>query len=179
MTRVSRVRARVVSVVLVLASGCAADATTRIEAEPTSERRVGEWTFFRFGGGPPAPGQITDTVTVDVDTRAVTLSREHAGEPTKFTCAGVATDSERWRELAELLGSSAADAVIAHPDRLPRLMIDMGYFHATHAGVSVAVSDARREDEGDEAETLRKVQSLYGVLLADVLALPACKDAPG
>lgn len=84
----------------------------------------------------------------------------------------------RLRSFVELLTSSDAVSAIAHPERFPKLMIDAGYFHATHDDVTVAVSDVRREDEGDEAETLRKVQSLYGAVLADLLDLPACKDAP-
>lgn len=125
-----------------------------------STEAMGPWTLMLFRGGPPEPGQLTDTLEVDIDARRVKLTREKTGDPTPYVCDGV-LDGGALDRLAEALRAGDLRDALEHPDRIPSLAIDMGYFQASRGGVTIAVSDAFGKDGSDEAEALREVGSQF------------------
>lgn len=132
-------------------------------ANPSSIARVqGTYRLMRFAGGPPAPGQITDTTEIDVDTRRVTIRREVTGGA-PGSCELTAPDDAAWHDLIAAFADAGLASALANPDRIPRLPLDAGYFQCTRGAVTVAVSDIKRGDAESPLETaaIRNLQSAY------------------
>lgn len=137
---------------------------------------AGAWTFVRFRGGPPAPGQITDTVHLDGASRRVRVERNRASAGPDRSCEGVAPDGEAWRALAAALADADLQGALAQPERVPLLFLDAGYFTCGRGGVRVGVSDIDANDARAPRETaaLRRLQAAYERFHREVVALPAC-----
>jgi hypothetical protein len=134
---------------------------------------------MRFLGGPPARGQITDTIRLDpfATGRRVRIERNRAGISQDRACEVAASDDIVWAELSAALANADLEAALAHPDRMPGLVIDVGYFACTHTGARIAVSDDRRADSQAPREiaALRRVASAYDHVVAEITSQAACE----
>ena len=65
---------------------------------------------------------------------------------------------------------------ITHPERVPLLPLDVGYFACQHGRARIAVSDHRNNDAAAPRETaaLRRLQTAYERFHREVVALPEC-----
>jgi hypothetical protein len=163
-------------------NACHTDARgTGARDDQRSHRAVsaGEWTLMHFLGGPPAQGQITDTIRLDpaATGRRVRIERNRAGVAQDRTCEVVASDDAVWAELSAALADADLEAALAHPDRMPGLLIDVGYFSCTHRDARIAVSDHRGADSKAPREivALRRLASAYDHLVAEVTAQSGCE----
>jgi hypothetical protein len=143
---------------------------------------TGEWTLMRFLGGPPSAGQITDTTRLDpgAGSRHIRINRNRAGTSPDRSCEADAPDDPAWADFLAALADPNLEGGLVHPDRLPPLVIDAGYFACTHGGTRIAVSDAQGVAGDSSASVaamaaLRRLESAYQRVLAAVTALPACK----
>ena len=167
--------------VALVACHAAVDASAdRRPAPPVSPAPAvpaGEWTLMRFLGGPPAPGQITDTLHLDpaATRRHVRVERSRAGVSPDRVCELDASEDGAWSELLAALADGDLQDALAHPDRMPGLVLDAGYFACTHAGTRIAISDARNPANAPrETAALARLDSAYERVLAEVTAQPAC-----
>lgn len=153
-------------------------------ALPRARVSGGEWTMMRFLGGPPASGQITDTARLDpgAGSRHVRIERNRAGITPDGHCETDAPDDAAWADLLAALADPGLAGALAHPERLPLLMLDAGYFACTHAGTRIALSDFQAELPGAAPattaalEALRRLAGAYQRVLGEVTALPACRS---
>jgi len=137
---------------------------------------AGEWTFMRFLGGPPHVGQITDTLRVDGGSRGVRVERNRASAGPDRTCEVTAPDGEAWRALVAAANDPDLQDALTHPERVPLLPLDVGYFACQHGRARIAVSDHRDGDAAAPRETaaLRRLQTAYERFHREVVALPEC-----
>jgi hypothetical protein len=167
---------RAAAVLLLALAACASGAPPRPSPSAVAVQ-PGAWTMMRFLGGPPADGQITDTTTVDpARDHRVRVARNRAGAPADTACGADAPDDGAWRDLLAAMADPDLAAGLAHPDHVPPLLIDVGYFACAHGGVRIAVSDLGVNDARAprEATALRRLSSAYQRVHDEVVALPAC-----
>jgi hypothetical protein len=170
------------TVVLAITS-CAGGEAPAAGAQGRSKVANGEWTMMRFLGGPPASGQVTDTLRLDpgAGSRHVRIERNRAGMTPDRSCEADASDDAAWGELLAALADPGLAGGLAHPDRVPLLVMDAGYFACTHAGTRIALSDlqavlpAAAPETTAAIEALRRLAGAYQRVLAEVAALPTCK----
>src|SRR5215207_2309249 len=100
------------------------DADARARTAARTESR-GDWTLMRFLGGPPEHGQITDTVRLDPagGSRRVRIQRSRAGVPPDQACEADAPDGPGWAALLAAMTDPDLEAALAHPERMPLLVI--------------------------------------------------------
>ncbi len=160
---------------LVLSLALAACGSVRADPAHTP-RASGSWKVFRFLGGPPATGQITDTLTFDPGSdRHVRIDRNRAGvDGPDHRCDTSLPTGEAWRALDRALGDAALVSALDHPDRIPLLALDAPYFEAVHGGVTLAISDDVNSGDSPEADALRRFEAASQRILADAAATPAC-----
>ena len=127
-----------------------------------------------FGGGPPAAGQITDTARLDpARDRNVHIERSVAGVEGTQSCEAEAADDAAWSALLEAMEDADLESALTHPDDLPRLMIDAGYFSCDHDGARVARSDMALAGQ-PALEAISRLHAAYDGVLVGVLASPSC-----
>ncbi|MBI4953399.1 MAG: hypothetical protein HY908_15320 [Myxococcales bacterium] len=146
-------------------------------AAPAITALAGAWTFQRFLGGPPEDGQITDTTELDPAAgRHAHLVRQRAGGAAERSCETEAPDGTAWTDLLAALADPDLRAALAHPERVPRLPLDAGYFSCRHAGVALAVSDVPSSDAAARAlvAALVRLRQAYLRVHAELIAAPAC-----
>ncbi|MFO0611944.1 MAG: hypothetical protein U0414_05125 [Polyangiaceae bacterium] len=153
--------------------GCASHRASPTDPAPQADA-LGTWSFMRFRGGPPEPGQITDRLEIDFDARRVHLVRERALARVPEECTATLPADGALGALANELRVDAMRSALEHPDRIPSLRVDMGYFEAKRGAVTLAVSDAMGPDDGEEAAALRDVASAFAGVLTEVLEAPEC-----
>jgi hypothetical protein len=131
---------------------------------------------MHFLGGPPPTGQITDTVHVEPAAgRHVRVDRNRVGTTGDRTCELDAPDDAVWRAFVSALADPDLEAAFAHPDRVPGLVIDAGYFSCAHAGARVAISDVQSDAHAtEETRAVRRLAGAYTALHDATLAMPAC-----
>lgn len=145
-------------------------ATARIFDDPHAMR--GGWTLMPFAGGPPAPGQVTATIHVDpIAGRHMRSDRERVGGESS-ACELDTPDDATWSALAD----RDLHGAMAHPERVPSLVLDAGDFACTHRGTRIAVSDALVADAAavDATAALRRLAAALDRALADWTAAPRC-----
>jgi hypothetical protein len=147
-------------------------------AAASVETARGPWKLVYFAGGPPLDGQITDTISCDPATgRRVHVERVRAGAAGTTSCEADIADDAAWSTLVEAMSDDDLRSALAHPDRLPGLVIDAGYFSCHHGGVDVAVSSAS-SSESAETKAVRKLGSAYQRVRAIAIASPGCAGLP-
>jgi len=127
-----------------------------------------------FAGGPPQPGQITDTGQLDpARDRIVHIERTVAGVEGTRRCEGEVADDAAWSALLDAMEDADLQNALAHPSDLPGLVMDAGYFSCDRDGTRVARSD--RALAGQPAlEALSHLHAAYDRVRAQALASPSC-----
>ncbi len=169
--------------VLVASTGCASGPSSSVSAGDAtvlsrSGSLRGEWTLMRFLGGPPSRGQITDTMHWNgaANDRHLRIERSRAGVPGDVVCEVDAPDDKAWNDLLSALSDSDLQRALSHPDRVPALTIDAGYFACSRGQTHIAVSDVPSADSSAAREiaALRRLSSAYSRLHDEVVAARAC-----
>jgi hypothetical protein len=139
---------------------------------------------MRFLGGPPMAGQITDTLRFDPGARThrVRIERNRVGIPHDQSCELDVPDDTAWTDLVAALADAALQDAWTHPDHVPLLAMDAGYFACTHAGVRIALSDMQtapdapaHDDAARAVAALSHLRDVYATAVGLWEALPACR----
>jgi hypothetical protein len=144
----------------------------------------GEWSLMHFLGGPPMAGQITDTLRFDpgTGTHHVRIERNRAGAPRDQSCELDPPGDTAWTDLVAALADATLQDAWSHPEHIPLLTMDAGYFACTHAGVRIALSDMQaappataHDDAASAVGALSRLRDAHEKALAEWEALPACR----